>query len=116
VRIEALGDIPRQTFGFHCGLQIAAREIQAHAVSEHAIQRVFCVDVATALRKRHHHLHFMMQLVRRGRVGHGALRDDRVRRLHEEHRVPTAHRLRAHLLGMVRVIAADAVDAVQGKA
>src|SRR6185312_3099541 len=62
--VEALGDIPRQALGFHRRLQVAAGQIQAHAVAKYAVQCVACIDFAPALRQRNHHLHFVMQVVR----------------------------------------------------
>src|SRR6185437_13186954 len=49
--VEALGDIPRQALGFHRRLQVAAGQIQAHAVAEYAVQCVACIDFAPALRQ-----------------------------------------------------------------
>src|SRR6185312_257954 len=51
--IKALGDIPRQALRLHRGLQIAAGQIQAHAVTEYAIACMRGGDVASAAGQRH---------------------------------------------------------------
>jgi len=75
------------------------------------------IDVAPAALQCRHHFHLVVQFPRRGRIGNvAAVRDDRIRRLHEEHRVCAAHGLGAHFLRVVGVIAPDAIDAVHGEA
>ncbi len=98
----------------HFGLQVAARHVQAHGVAVHMGLGVGGLDVAPAAADGHHELDLVVQVLRERRVVEGAglalgHDDDVVGGLQEEERrLATGE---AHLLGVLGVVAADAIDA-----
>ena len=114
--VEALRGVPRHALRLRLRLEVAAREVEAHAVAEHVRQRLRLRDVGAAGLQRDHELHFVVQVGRARWIADVATRrDDRVGRLQEERRRRFVD-ARAHLLRVFGEVAADAVDAVHGEA
>lgn len=121
--VEALGDVPRQALGLGGCLQIAAGQVQAHAV---AVDQRLCLLHRQLAGRRiaaqcHHQLHFVVQFLGAGRVRNVvAVADhDRIGGLHEKGRLATLGlgdgRSGAHLARVIGKVAADTVDAVHRK-
>jgi hypothetical protein len=97
-------------------LQIAACQIIARRVAKHMLQCPRLADVAAAAADGRHQLDLMVEVGGARRIrNRSAVRHHRVRGFGEEHR-RLAWAVRAHLADVVGVIAADAVDAMHGKA
>ena len=87
------------------------RHVEAGRVAIDQVHDPVGRHVRAATLQRDDQLDLVVQVLRRLRVGQGGtVHHDRVRRLHEEERV-LARRVAAHLAGMRRVVAPDAVDA-----
>ena len=113
--VEALADVPRPALLLRLALQVAPRHVEADGVAPDVAHRVGGGDALAALADRDDELDLVVQVLGQGRVRHAADlalgdRQHRVGRLHEEERRLAAGE--AHLLRVLDVVAADAVDAV----
>ena len=97
-----------------CVLQVAPRHVEADRVAEDAVEGIADRDVRAALRQRHHQLDLVLHVLRLRRIAEDSVGDEVVRvLLEEEGRL--AVRVAAHLDGVVGIVAADAVDTVDGE-
>ena len=108
--VERLADFPWPLDVARGDLQVAARQVDADAVTPHAVERLVLRDVAAAAFQRDHHLDLVMQVVGERRVGdRAAVMHDRVGGLGKEERRLAL--VLAHLLDVLEIVAADAPDA-----
>src|SRR5581483_8288055 len=117
--VKTLADLPWLLLCRHAVLQIATRHVQPKRIAIDVIERVIRRDVCTTGFQRRDQLYLVVIVFRERRIGvigHRAGRDilDRVGRLLEEKR-QLARWVRAALDGMRGIIAADAIDAANGK-
>jgi hypothetical protein len=116
--LESLADAPGAALLLHLVLQVAARHVQTHGIAVDVLQRIGCLDVLAGLADGDDQLDLVVQILGQRGIGHlvvlPASSHGRVRRLHEEERRLAAGK--AHFLGVILIVAAHAVDAVNGKA
>ena len=116
--VERLADAPGATLLFHLVLQVAPRHVQAHGVAEDVLERIIRLDVLAAGANGHDEFDLMVEVSGQAGVGQGARlarvdHHDGVSRFEKEERRLTAGE--SHLLGMLFIIAAHAVNTVHGK-
>ena len=116
--VEALADVPRPARLLRLALQVAPGHVEADGVAPDMAHRIGGLDGLAGLADRDDELDLVVQVLGQGRIRHPADlalgdRQHRIGRLHEEERRLAAGE--AHLLRMLDVVAADAVDAVDRK-
>ncbi len=113
--VEALAPVPGTLLVLGVLLQVAAGQIDAHAITEDMIERGLARDIGAAFGDGRHQFDFMLQVLGLGRVGNGgAVGHQRVARLAEEEGQLTVG-IGAHLAGMIGIIAANAENPPHGK-
>ena len=111
--LERLGHLPRTRQLLGDVLQVAARHVDADAIAEHVAHRLLRLDVHAARLQRDDQLHLEMHIARVRRVGELAITARAVGILLEEERGVLG--VATHLLGVLRVVAANAIDAMDRK-
>src|SRR5579883_3471460 len=116
--VECLGDAPGTAALLHLTLQIAACHVEPHRIAVDAALHIDGSKIRAALAHGDDQLDLVVQVLRQGRIPQNAGlalpdRQDGIGRLHEEKRwlAPAL----AHLSRVIRVVAADTVDAVDWK-
>lgn len=111
-RIERLAGIPRPTGLLSLVLQIATGPVDADGVAVDAFGGCFNRKMAAAAMQCEHEFHFVMEILSARRIGYSqVIRDERIGRLAKKERW-LARRIRAHFLGVLRVVSADTINAV----
>ena len=109
--VEGLAHFPRAAHFLGFALQVAARHVEADAVSPYVIERLVDRNVRSAFADGHDQFDLVMQVLGRLRIGNGrVIGHDRIRRLHEKKR-RLAVGVVAHLARVLGVVATDAIDA-----
>ena len=117
--VKSFANAPRATGFFHLTLKITACHVQAHGIAKNMLVSVGGLNIFTAFANGHDQLDFVVQVVGEAGVGHraGLARfnsHDAIRGLEEKKRRLAAGK--THFLGVFFVIAADAINTVNGKA
>src|SRR5687768_4855096 len=113
--LESLADLPWPPVLLAFALQIAAGHVEADAIAPDASERLIERNIAAALAERDHQFDLVMHVVRFIGVGEiTAIDDEAARILLEEERL-FAIGIAAHLDRMRRIVAPDAIDAVNRK-
>ena len=81
---EGLREVPGPRQLLRLGLEIAARQVDAHGVGQDVVSRLLGRDVAPALAQRHHELDLVVQILGGGRIGNLARQGQRLGRLAKE--------------------------------
>ena len=92
------------------GLQVTAREINADRIAVNALQRTVRVQFTATGFQRHNQFDFIMKIARGGRIGDATSTwHDGIGRLAEEH-WRARFRIAPHLLDVVTIVLANAVN------
>ncbi len=116
--LKGLANAPGAALLFHVVLQIAARHVQAYGIAPDMFHGLRGRNVFAAFANRYHQLDFVVQIAGQRGVGHADSAtvfcgQYGICGLHEEKRCFAPRK--AHIFGVLRVVAAYAVDAVYGK-